>query len=255
MILAEICAKSHIRASAINPEIIVRAEDEKRHPLNIKEAFDNCSTDKNAVIAEIKYKTPSDKSINSQKKPNELAGIYEAGGACAISVLTEPFFFEGSVDYLMQVKESTKLPVLRKDFIVSKIQIYESYVCGADSVLLISKVLKENLKEYISLCHSFAMEPLVEVRSSSEAENALNSDAKIVGINNRNLVDMKIDLNKTKEISEILSDSGVLAVSESGIKTNADISALKKYCNGFLIGTALMKAKDPKEVLEGFVFA
>ncbi|MBN2735090.1 MAG: indole-3-glycerol-phosphate synthase [Methanomicrobiaceae archaeon] len=255
MILDDICAASEIRASAIDPEISDIAERDTYTPKNLLRTVRECKGNKNAVIAEIKYKTPSDKTIDSQRSPGEIAGLYEASGACAVSVLTEPYFFSGSSEILTEAKTATKLPILRKDFIVSEKQIYETYAQKADSVLLISGVLKERLEDFISLCRTFQIEPLVEVRTRDEAENAINSGAELIGVNNRNLKDMKVDTGKTEQISGILSDAGLTVISESGIRSVDDVLKLKKYCDGFLIGTALMKSDDPKKALEGFVFA
>ena len=255
MILDEICAASKKRASEIDPAIADIAEKEIYTPKNLLKAVRDCKGSKNAVIAEIKYKTPSDKTIDSKRSPEEITGLYEKGGACAVSVLTEPFFFSGSSEILTTVKKETKLPVLRKDFIVSEKQIYETYALKADSVLLISGVLKERLEEFLSLCRTLQIEPLVEIRTQRDAENAINSGAGLVGINNRNLTDMTVNTGKTKEISGLLHDAGLTVISESGIKNPGDVINLKKYCDGFLIGTALMKSDNPKATLEGFVFA
>ncbi|MDD4126202.1 MAG: indole-3-glycerol-phosphate synthase [Methanomicrobium sp.] len=255
MILDDICAMSQKRASEIDPLISETAEAESYAPKNLLRAVRECRPEKNAVIAEIKYKTPSDKTIDSGRSPGETAGLYEKGCACAISVLTEPFFFSGSNEILIKAKAETKLPVLRKDFIVSEKQIYETYAMKADSVLLISGVLKERLFGFISLCRSLHIEPLVEVRNPDDAENAIKSGAELVGINNRNLTDMTVNTGNTKEIFGILRDAGLTVISESGIKTPDDVLNLKKYCDGFLIGTALMKSENPQKTLEGFVFA
>ena len=253
MILDDICALSRKRAAQLDPSIRKTAEEETYVPQNLQKTLKKFPVEKTAVIAEIKYTSPSDKSLNSIMNPADLARSYEMGGACAVSVLTEPFYFSGSAENLAGVKTGTGLPVLRKDFIVDEIQIYETYILHADSVLLIAGVLQDRLPAFISLCRSMNIEPLVEVRTLDDTENAIQSGALLTGINNRDLHDMSVDTQKTKELSSLLRDAGLLVISESGIRTPGDISGLKEYCDGFLIGTALMKSVNPQKTLEAFV--
>ena len=253
MILDEICALSKKRAAQLDPSIRKTAEEGAYIPKNLLKAVKKCQGEKNAVIAEIKYTTPSDKTLDSGLDPADLAISYERGGACAVSVLTEPFYFSGCAENLTKAKTGTRLPILRKDFIVDENQIYETSVLQADSVLLIADVLQDRLAEFISLCRSLQIEPLVEVRTLEDAENAVNSGALLTGINNRNLHDMSVDTKKTKELSGLLRDAGLTVISESGIKTPEDILGLKNFCDGFLIGTTLMKSVNPQKTLEAFV--
>jgi len=253
MILDDICALSQKRAALLDPSITKIAEEMNHVPQNLLNAVRKCRGEKNAVIAEIKYKTPSDKTLDSGLDPADLARSYEQGGACAVSVLTEPFYFSGSTENLTKAKTGTRLPILRKDFIVDEKQISETYALHADSVLLIADVLQGRLAEFISLCRSLHIEPLVEVRTRVDTENAIRSGALLTGINNRNLHDMSIDTKKTKELSSLLRDAGLTVISESGIKTPEDILGLKNICDGFLIGTALMKSANPQKTLEAFV--
>lgn len=253
MILDDICALSQKRAALLDPSITKIAEKMNYVPQNLLNAVKKCRGEKNAVIAEIKYKTPSDKTLDSGLDPADLARSYEQGGACAVSVLTEPFYFSGSAENLTKAKTGTRLPILRKDFIVDEKQIYETYALHADSVLLIADVLQDRLAEFISLCRSLHIEPLVEVRTRADTENAIRSGALLIGINNRNLHDMSIDTKKTKELSSLLRDADLTVISESGIKTPEDILGLKNICDGFLIGTALMKSANPQKTLEVFV--
>lgn len=255
MILDDICALSQKRAAQLDPSIKKTAEEMDHIPQNLLKTVKKYPVEINAVIAEIKYTTPSDKTIDSALDPEDLARSYEMGGACAVSVLTEPFYFSGCGENLIKAKTGTGLPILRKDFIVDEKQIYETYALQADSVLLIAGVLQDRLAEFISLCRSFHIEPLVEVRTQADAENAVNSGALLTGINNRNLHDMSVDTQKTKDLSGILRDAGLTVISESGIKTPKDILGLKNFCDGFLIGTALMKSVDPQKTLEAFVCA
>ncbi|MEA5036850.1 Indole-3-glycerol phosphate synthase [bioreactor metagenome] len=255
MILDDICALSRKRAAQLDRSIKKTAEEMDHVPQNLLNALKKYRGEKNAVIAEIKYTTPSDKALNSGLDPADLARSYEAGGACAVSVLTEPFYFSGCLKNLQRAKTVTRLPILRKDFIVDENQIYETYAFEADSVLLIAGVLGVRLAEFISLCRSLNIEPLVEIRTRADTENAIRSGALLTGINNRNLHDMSIDTKKTKELSSLLRDAGLTVISESGIKTPEDILGLKNICDGFLIGTALMKSANPQKTLEAFVCA
>jgi len=253
MILDDICALSQKRAAQLDPSIRKIAEEMNYVPQNLLNAVKKCQGEKNAVIAEIKYTTPSDKTLNAGLDPVSLARSYERGGACAVSVLTEPFYFSGSVENLTKAKTGTRLPILRKDFIVDEKQIYETYVLQADSVLLIADVLQDRLEEFILLSRSLHIEPLVEVRNRKDTENAVKSGALLTGINNRNLYDMLVDTKTTAELSCLLRDAGLTVISESGIKTPEDILGLKKFSDGFLIGTALMKSANPQKTLEAFV--
>ena len=255
MILDDICALSRKRAAQLDPSIRQTVEEETYAPQSLLKAVKKCHGEKNAVIAEIKYKTPSDKTLASGLDPADLARSYEQGGACAVSVLTEPGYFAGSAENLTKAKSGTRLPILRKDFIVDEKQIYETYALQADSVLLIADVLQDRLEEFILLSRSLHIEPLVEVRTRADTENAVKSGALMIGINNRNLHDMSVDTKKTTELSSLLRDAGLTVISESGIKTPEDIPGLKNTCEGFLIGTALMKSANPQKTLEAFVCA
>jgi indole-3-glycerol phosphate synthase len=255
MILDDICALSRERAARLDSSIRKTAEETTYVPQSLLNAVKKCQGRKNAVIAEIKYKTPSDKTLDSREDPGDLARVYEAGGACAVSVLTEPGYFSGSAENLTKAKAGTRLPILRKDFIVDEKQIYETYAMQADSVLLIADVLQGRLEEFILLCRSLHIEPLVEVRNRKDTENAVKSGALLTGINNRNLHDMSVDTKTTAELSCLLRDAGLTVISESGIKTPEDVLGLKYFCDGFLIGTSLMKSENPQETLEAFVCA
>ncbi len=255
MILDDICALSRERAARLAPSIRKTADETTYVPQSLIKAVKNCKGQKNAVIAEIKYKTPSDKTLDSGLNPGTLARLYEAGGACAVSVLTEPGYFAGNAENLTKAKAGTRLPILRKDFIVDEKQIYETYTMQADSVLLIADVLQGRLEAFILLCRSLHIEPLVEVRNRKDTENAVKSGALLTGINNRNLHDMSVDTKTTAELSCLLRAAGLTVISESGIKTPEDVIGLKNFCDGFLIGTSLMKSENPQKTLEEFVCA
>jgi indole-3-glycerol phosphate synthase len=211
---------------------------------------------RNAVIAEIKFASPSGGSIRKDTDgPVPIARLYEEGGAAGISILTEPYYFHGALENIGRVKAVTGLPVLRKDFIIDELQIAESRAFGADAVLLIAALLGERLPSFVRECKRSGIEPLVEIHSRDEGCLAAESGASLVGINNRDLKTMKINLNTTRILSEEIRREDLTVVSESGICWPYDVRCLKKYCDAFLIGRSLMMSEDPKKVLEGFVFA
>jgi len=212
----------------------------------------------NAVITEIKFRSPSEGRIAEECDPKSIAAEYISGGCTAISVLTDERHFGGRKEFLEEVTvvaRKSGIPLLRKDFIVDERQMYETKMIGADAVLLIAGILGRRTEEFCELAASLSIEPLVEVRTEEEADLALSCGAEIIGINNRNLNTMNTDLKNTREISEYIrreNDSAVI-ISESGYNSPDDIAAMKKYCDGFLIGTSLMKADNRREAVEGFV--
>lgn len=197
------------------------------------------------IIAEIKKATPSLGVIAENFDPAKLAKEYTAGGAAAISVLTEEKYFLGDLSHLEIVREHTGLPVLRKDFIVDEFQIYEGAVAGADAVLLITTMLElPLLKELIEVARGLGSDCLVEAHSESDLEKALSADADIIGINNRDLNNFKVELETTKKLFNRVP-KGKIVVAESGIKEPGDIKALSEIgINNFLIGNALMTSKN-----------
>ena len=170
-----------------------------------------------AIIAEVKKASPVKGLLCKQFAPEKLAANYEKGGAKAISVITEQKYFLGHADYINRVKKVCNLPVLRKDFIVTEYQIYESRVLGADAILLIAAILDDYLlPRLIKLTRSLGMDVLVEVHNRSELESALAAEAPMIGINNRDLKTFIVDLNTTLELAPLIPSSTIL-VSESGI--------------------------------------
>jgi indole-3-glycerol phosphate synthase len=214
-------------------------------PLDLASAL---SGDDVKLIAEIKKVSPSRGVIRHDFDPVEIAQLYAANGAAAISVLTEPDHFKGSLVYLEEIKDAlgdSKIPLLRKDFIFDPYQIYQSRAYGADSLLLIVVILKpDELKELLSLSHKLGMKCLVEVHNEAELEVALGSGAKIIGINNRDLTTFEVDLNTTERLKPLIPSDRIV-VSESGIKSSGDMAKLRKWgVNAALIGEALMSAPD-----------
>lgn len=207
-----------------------------------------------AIIAEIKKASPSLGVIQSDFDPIKIAKAYTEGGATCLSVLTEQHFFQGSPDYIAEVKAVSPLPVLRKDFIVDEYQIYESKVLGADAILLIVAALSdEQLKTFYSCAKQLDLDVLIEVHDATELKRALALKPRLLGINNRNLHTFEVSLNTTLELlPEIPKDT--LVVSESGIHATEDVKKLSAQgVYTFLIGESLMRSKNPKEKLQELI--
>ena len=205
-------------------------------------------------IAEVKKASPSAGIIREDFNYINIANEYEAGGASAISVLTDKEFFKGDIKYLSEIKDAVSLPVLRKDFIIDPYQIYEARTAGADLVLLIARILtKEQIEIFLSLSHKLGMECLVEVHDNEELEKVLETEAAIIGINNRNLDTFETNLETTLQLCHRVPE-GKIIVSESGIKTRADVLILEKAgIDAILIGETLMRCKDiPQKIKELF---
>ncbi|OPX61733.1 MULTISPECIES: indole-3-glycerol-phosphate synthase [unclassified Methanoregula] len=210
---------------------------------------------RNAIIAEIKCASPSRGIIRRNVDIPMMAGVLEQGGCAALSVLTEPYFFGGTVLDIGRVKSAVNLPVLRKDFIIDERQIAESRALGADAVLLIAAILKDRLPDFVDTAIGTGLEPLVEVHTADEADVALATKAAIIGINNRNLATLGIDRSTTRILSERIRQEGRLVVSESGMRSADDVREMKPYCDAFLIGSSIMSHEHPRKKLEEFVCA
>ena len=210
------------------------------------------------LIAEIKPASPvKGEFIAGRFNINQLADIYASNGAAAISVLTDKKYFQGDIEYLMKVKGivgARSIPVLRKDFIIDLHQIYQSRAYGADAILLIVAANdKTKLTEMIHLCSELWMQAVVEVHSEDELEIALEAGAEIIGINNRNLETFIVDLQVTEKLASLIPESKVI-VSESGIRTRADIDYLAKHgVHAVLVGEALVSSEDPAMVLRSLL--
>lgn len=211
--------------------------------------------DRYAIIAEVKYASPSRGRLHGGCTPEAIAGEFAAAGAAGLSVLTEPTYFGGSTENLVRVRGAVTVPILRKDFIIDERQLLETRAIGADAVLLIARVLGDRLPAFVEKALALDLEPLVEVHNRSEMEQALATEATLIGINNRNLETLAIDLTTTARLAGAARDEGRTVVSESGILWPCDVRNLGRHCDAFLIGSALMSARDRRKRLEGFVFA
>jgi indole-3-glycerol phosphate synthase len=203
------------------------------------------------VIAECKAASPTAGTIAGKYDPVAQAKLYERGGAGAISVLTDREYFKGCLEDMKKVRSEVALPVLRKDFILTEAQVYESVASGADAFLLIVAALTdEELKGLYELGRTLQSDVLVEVHDLAEMDRALEIDAEIIGINNRNLHTFEVDLKTTAKLApEIPSDC--LGISESGIRTREDVEFVKEqgiHC--LLIGESLMRDGDPEKALK-----
>ena len=204
------------------------------------------------VIAEFKRASPAEGDIAPHLSSADVAQQYISAGAKAVSVITEPDYFSGKYDYLLKVRNLfSSTPILMKDFIVDKYQIDIAKEIGASAVLLIVSLLERDyLKELYDYAKSKNLDVLVEIHSEQELEEALSVSPEIIGVNNRNLQDMTVDLKTSLDLVSKIPDS-IIKVSESGISTNAQILELRKSgYNGFLIGTSLMKSGYPKNALK-----
>lgn len=203
-----------------------------------------------ALIAEVKKASPSAGIICQDFDPVRIARQYEAAGASAISVLTDEKFFQGSLEYLRQIRQATRLPLLRKDFIVDARQIREAVEWGADAILLIVAILSDRqLKQFQTLAREAGLAALVEVHDESELDRALAAEARIIGVNNRNLKTFKVDLATTERLaSRLRGASSVMdkiLVAESGIHTAADVNRLKQCgAQAILVGESIVKHHD-----------
>lgn len=204
-----------------------------------------------SIIAEFKRRSPSKGMIRPGAAPATVARWYEAGGAAAISVLTEEDFFDGSLVDLQAIRESVSLPLLRKDFIFDEYQIYETAIAGADAILLIAAALNdESLRRLRMLAEDeLGLDALVEVHSSDEMHRAVNSGAKLIGVNNRDLTTFAVSLDTSIELAREAPPDCTL-VSESGLENAIDLNRLGQLgYKGFLIGEWLMRSEKPEKSL------
>ncbi|KHE93228.1 Indole-3-glycerol phosphate synthase [Candidatus Brocadiaceae bacterium S225] len=247
MILDKICAYK-LEEVAENKKL-VSIESLKKRCKDVPEAVKSGTVLKRdnriKYIAEVKKASPSAGIIREDFNYIDIAKKYEAGGASAISVLTDKEFFKGDIKYLSEIKETVGLPVLRKDFIIDPYQIYEARAAGADLILLIARILtKKKVDAFLTLSHELGMECLVEVHDNDELEKVLETESTIIGINNRNLDTFETNLDTTLQLRHRIPE-GKIVVSESGIKTRADVLMLEEAgIDAILIGETLMRSRD-----------
>lgn len=253
MILETIAAQARNRVAAAILKTPPSEVEEKANSLSTGDfRFENAlRTPGISFICEIKKASPSKGVIAEDFPYLDIAREYEAAGASAISVLTEPKYFLGSDEYLSEISAIVKTPLLRKDFTVSEYQLYEAKLIGADAVLLICALLDTGtLRRYLSICDSLGLSALVEAHSESEVRSALEAGARIIGVNNRDLKTFEVDINNCISLRPSVPRD-ILFVAESGIKTPEDIARLKTAgVDAVLIGETLMRSADKKAELE-----
>lgn len=197
------------------------------------------------MIAEVKRASPSAGTIAADFDPLSIARGYEKAGATALSILTDEKYFQGRLDYLSLIRSQVDIPCLRKDFIIHEAQIFEAAVAGADAILLIVAALDQpTLEHLLEVAHTFQLDALVEVHDLPELERALDTEARIIGVNNRNLKTFTVDLGTTEALAEEVPDD-VILVAESGIKTPADAERLAEAgADALLVGETLMRSTN-----------
>ena len=211
------------------------------------------------LLTEIKFASPSLGKIRTIADPSSIAKQMIAGGSKALSILTQPHLFNGSPEYFMKVRESVDVPLLMKDIIIDKIQMDSAKKMGADYMLLIQSLFDQDylkeIDEFVSYAHNKGIQILLEVHTKKEFENALKTEADLIGINNRNLDTLEIDLKTTQTVLEGFNKTRPI-LSESGIETPEDIQYLKKCgADAFLVGSSIMKSKDIEEHVKNLVNA
>lgn len=214
-------------------------------PRPVEDVLRSSDEDPYKIIAEVKKASPSKGTIREDFDPVAIAKEYEKGGANAVSVLTEPHFFKGDIEYLTQIRRYVPMPLLRKDFIIDKYQLVEALVYGADFVLLIAKALsRKELKELLEYTWHLGMEALVEIHDKKDLIKAIFAGANIIGINHRNLETFEIDLSLSEKLVPLIP-KGKIIVAESGIHSHEQVKNLHEIgVDAFLIGEHFMRQDD-----------
>lgn len=221
----------------------------ERKTFSLKDAL----VQKSGIIAEFKRKSPSKGIMNNQSDVLEVAKTYEKCGASGISILTDSDFFGGNFDDILKIRNEIQRPILRKDFMIDEYQFYEAKSIGADVVLLIAACLSPvQVQEFMELSHELGLEVLLEIHTEEELK-CFNKNIDLVGINNRNLQDFKVDLQHSVDLKNLLP-AGTLSIAESGIYSVQDYQFLKsKGFDGFLMGEYFMKNENPGQKFEEFL--
>lgn len=251
-ILDELAASARKRTEAAKEKLSLEEIKERAQSLPKGEFEFEKALGKNGIsfICECKKASPSKGLIAPSFPYLQIAKEYEAAGADAISVLTEPERFLGSDAYLREIARSVSVPCLRKDFTVDDYMIYEAKLLGAKAVLLICSILTESqIKDYIGICDGLGISALVEAHDEFEVKTAVSAGARIIGVNNRNLKDFSVDTENSKRMRELVPEN-VIFVSESGVKSAADVASLRAIgADAVLIGETLMRAENKSEKL------
>jgi indole-3-glycerol phosphate synthase len=235
---------------AREPQTILERRAQHRTPRGARFEADLGAPGSWNVIAECKRRSPSRGVLAHDYDPVSIASAYERGGARAISVLTEPTFFDGALGHLEAVRAHVEVPLIRKDFIVDEYQLFEARACGADAVLLIVGALTQShLVALQRRAWDLGLATLVEVHDAEEMTRAIDSGARVIGVNNRNLRTLAVDTEASHQLAAMLP-AGVVGVSESGLRTHDDLVRLREVgYRAFLIGERFMTAPDPAAAL------
>jgi indole-3-glycerol phosphate synthase len=228
---------------------------EKRNIVDVKKVLKkDINSDTYNIICEIKKASPSKGIIKEDFNPIDIAKSYDKAGGVCMSILTEEHFFQGSLEYLKEVREVTKVPLLRKDFIIDKYQVAQAYINGADMLLLIAKVLsKGELKELLDYTYALGLEALVEVHDRDDLEKSLDIGANIIGINHRNLDDFSMNMNLSEELKQYIPNDKII-IAESGIDTKDTLARLDSVgVDAFLIGEHFMRAENIEKYVKSFI--
>lgn len=256
MILEDIFKKTKQDLELRKKSVSLVELEERAFARNVKDffAFFSKDTKKIQIIAEVKKASPSKGVIRADFKPLQIALNYEAAGACGISVLTEPHYFQGSLEYLEQIAQKVSLPLLRKDFIFDEYQILEARAFGADFILLIAKMLDKNeLKSLYEFAKSLNLEVLFEVHNKEDLDKALFVDANIIGINHRNLNDFTMNMRLCEELIAFMPRDKFI-VAESGLDSKKVLLELQEIgVNAFLMGEYFMRQTDEKLALKSLI--
>lgn len=253
MILEEIAEKTRQRVAEQKQKISLEEMKEKAFRMEINQDFPFLSAlkqDDIAFICEVKKASPSKGLIAPDFPYVQIAKEYEDAGAAAISVLTEPYYFQGANEYLAEIADTVHIPVLRKDFTVDEYMIYEAKVIGASAILLICAILSQKeLNHYLDIAHSLGLSVIVEAHDASEVQMALDAGAGIIGVNNRDLKTFTVDINNSARYRSMVPEH-IVFISESGIKTPEDIQKLRENgTNAVLIGETFMRSQNKKAEL------
>lgn len=258
-ILEEIAEKTRGRIEERKKEVSLEEMERKARALSPDTEFPfekALKAEGVTFICEVKKASPSKGLIAPEFPYVDIAKTYEASGAGAISVLTEPFYFQGSDAYLAEIHREVKIPLLRKDFTVDEYMIYEAKVIGASAVLLICALLDDDtLQRYIQIADSLGLTALVEAHDEAEVQQAVRAGARVIGVNNRDLKTFTVDIHNSIRLRKLVPPE-ILFISESGIKGPAEIRELaENHVNGALIGETMMRAGNVKEVLAEMIAA
>jgi indole-3-glycerol phosphate synthase len=251
-IVASVRANLAVRMREVPPEVLAAKADRARHNSGARRFTEALRAPgrRPALIAEVKRASPSKGAIRADLDAVELARAYVAAGAAAISVLTEPAYFRGSLDDLADVSRAVSAPTLRKDFLIDPYQIYEARVAGAAAVLLIARVLGADLRAMLETVRAAGLEALVEVHDERDVELALAAGATVIGCNNRDLATFRVDLAVTERLRRLVPPVA-LFVSESGIRTADDVRRAREAgADAILVGESLVQAVDTRAAID-----